>query len=634
MPRHYPDGIKVFSESVRSELVGAQHRRMGQNLTPGEKEALNELQTLQKEGKIVMQPGDKNAGICIMNREDYIQEAMRQLNDTYIDDAWETQHYYKKVSEEEVGRQFDEVKATLDEGLQKGYLTEKMHKTLLPPKPQASKFYLLPKLHKEFNGFPKCRPIVASSGCNTERISWWSDQQVKEKVKKLDSYIEDTPDLLRQFLDINEKDDIPEGTIPISIDIQSMYSNIPLEEGLAAFRECLEDRTDEQKNAIPTDYVMKIVRLVMTKNIFSFNEEYWLQLLGTCMGTRVSPSYANLFMGVLEKKMIHNCPPHLKQFIYLWKRFIDDILLFWSGTWLQFQKFFEFLNWYHATIKFDKPCYNPSDNSCNFLDLKISIKDRVIRTDLYRKPTDKPRALLPSSAHPNHIPTNIIYSMAFRLLRICDDENIFNERLAELKNNFLLPRNYKSRIIDSQFKRVKELPGDTYTEKRKLALKKKVRNADPRTQKRVKVVFDFNPLLPKISNVLKKHHRTMISDNPELRDSFPDPPMTCLRQGPNLRRLLCKSSLIKVTRPARAAHRSAAGWKRCSHTTGRQCAKCPYTPSTASSVTSHINGYTHHITTPITCSSENVIYLYKCTKCSTNFSINKKNKNPVCPRAK
>ena len=363
-----------------------------------------------------------------------------------------------------------------------------MHKTLLPPKPQASKFYLLPKLHKEFEGFPKCRPIVASSGCNTERISWWSDQQVKDKVKKLDSYIEDTPDLLRQFLDINEKDDIPEDTIPISIDI-SMYSNIPLEEGLAAFRECLEER---------------------------------------------------------------------------------------------------------------RPCYNPQYNSCNFLDLKISIKDRVIRTDLYRKPTDKPRALLPSSAHPNHIPTNIIYSMAFRLLRICDEENIFEERLAELKNNFLLPRSYKSRIIENQFKRVKELPGENYAQRRKLALQKKIRNQDPQTKKRVKAVFDFNPLLPKISTVLKKHHRTMLSDNPELKDSFPDPPMACLRQGPNLRRLLCKSSLIKATRPARATHRSAAGWKRCSHTSGRQCAKCPFTPPTASSVTSHITGYTHHITTPIT----------------------------------
>ena len=69
-----------------------------------------------------------------------------------------------------------------------------------------------------------------------------------------------------------------------------------------------------------------------------------------------------------------------------------------------------------STIKFDTPCYNAEDNSCNFLDLKISIKDGVIRTDLYRKPTDKPRALLPSSAHPTHIQQNIIHSMAFRLL--------------------------------------------------------------------------------------------------------------------------------------------------------------------------------------------------------------------------
>ena len=49
----------------------------------------------------------------------------------------------------------------------------------------------------------------------------------------------------------------------------------------------------------------------MTKNIFTFNEETWLQLLVTCMGTRVSPSYANLFMAALEKKMIAHCPAHL-----------------------------------------------------------------------------------------------------------------------------------------------------------------------------------------------------------------------------------------------------------------------------------------------------------------------------------
>ena len=56
--------------------------------------------------------------------------------------------------------------------------------------------------------------------------------------------------------------------------------------------------------------------------------------------------------------------------------------------------------------------------------------------------------------------------------------------------------------------------------------------------------------------------------------------------------------------------------------------------TTAASVTSHITGYTHHITTPITCTTENTIYLWKCTKCKINFSINKRNETPVCPKAR
>ena len=71
------------------------------------------------------------------------------------------------------------------------------------------------------------------------------------------------------------------------------------------------------------------------------------------MGTRVIPNYANLFMGILEKQMLSNCPAHLKNFIYLWKRFIDDCLIFWSGNWDQFIEFFNYLNSFHPTMKFD-----------------------------------------------------------------------------------------------------------------------------------------------------------------------------------------------------------------------------------------------------------------------------------------
>ena len=108
--------------------------------------------------------------------------------------------------------------------------------------------------------------------------------------------------------------------------------------------------------------------------------------------------------------------------------------------------------------------------------------------------------------------------------------------------------------------------------------------------------FDYNPVLPKLSKVMTKHHRTMLRDNPDLKKVFSQPPMASLRQGPNLRKLLCRAILPKLSRnPSRATHRTSAGWRRCSSTTGRQCPICPLTPVSALSVTSHLTGYNTHI---------------------------------------
>ena len=63
--------------------------------------------------------------------------------------------------------------------------------------------------------------------------------------------------------------------------------------------------------------------------------------------------------------------------------------------------------------------------------------------------------------------------MGFRLLRICSSETLFEKRLKELKEDFLIPRDYKPRIIDAQFKRLRELPGVNYDDKRREANKKK-----------------------------------------------------------------------------------------------------------------------------------------------------------------
>ena len=123
-----------------------------------------------------------------------------------------------------------------------------------------SNLCLLPKIHKKFERIPKGRPIIAGCGSNTERISWLLDKIAKDSVKNLNSYIEDTPDLLRRFNEINKNENLPPSAKPYSIDIKSFYTNILLKEGIEAFKENLEK---SKNKSIPSDYLIKLLKLVM-----------------------------------------------------------------------------------------------------------------------------------------------------------------------------------------------------------------------------------------------------------------------------------------------------------------------------------------------------------------------------------
>ena len=82
--------------------------------------------------------------------------------------------------------------------------------------------------------------------------------------------------------------------------------------------------------------------------------------------------------------------------------------------------------------------------------------------------------------------------MAFRLLRICSSEDVFETRLEELKTEFLVPRNYHPRIIDAEFKKIRNLPGDNFSEtKTKCSGKKETQSEE---NKKANSAFQFKPI--------------------------------------------------------------------------------------------------------------------------------------------
>ncbi|XP_041461178.1 uncharacterized protein LOC121412434 [Lytechinus variegatus] len=114
------------------------------------------------------------------------------------------------------------------------HLSEKAHKFLFPTNAKPARFYLLPKIHKPGN---PGRPILSGNGSPTEHISLFVDYHIKPLVSRAPSYIHDTPDFLRKLNDI--KDQIPETAIIGTLEVSSLYTNIPHDEGIQASCEAL-----------------------------------------------------------------------------------------------------------------------------------------------------------------------------------------------------------------------------------------------------------------------------------------------------------------------------------------------------------------------------------------------------------
>lgn len=271
--------------------------------------------------------------------------------------------------------------------------------------------------------------------------------------------------------------------------------------------------------------------------------------------------------------------------------------------------FLEQLNSLHPTIKFTYTftcpfvCTYPSDivhdcfcyssRSIAFLDTLVTIRDNVLVTDVYKKPTDRCQYLLPSSSHPAHVTNNIPYSLCYRLLRICTFKDTLKLRLQELKT-LLLSRSYCEKIVDNAISRVLDM-------NRKEALVKKEKNINHR----IPFVVTFHPALPSLSNILKNAWNVMIKDE-HLKDVFPKPPMVAYRQP---KKSSIRSHLVKAKLPEKQK-RVIVGMKKCNKP---KCSTCPFVTE-SKIVFSSANDFSINLKHAVSCETSNLVYVITCNR--------------------
>ena len=218
-------------------------------------------------------------------------------------------------------------------------ISQKTAEYLILETPRTPNFYLLPKIHKNKIP-PPGRPIVSANGCPSERISQFVDHFIQPLVQKLPSYLRDSTHLINILKGLP----LPDIAILASLDVTSIYTNIPNSEGINATASYLFNHRSPTKN--PTNSSLcKLLELVLTTHNFFFDNKEYLQIGGTARGTKLALSFANLFMGHFEDKFVYSC--HLQPFI--WKRFIDDIFFIWTYAQVELDKFVSYLNHCHDT---------------------------------------------------------------------------------------------------------------------------------------------------------------------------------------------------------------------------------------------------------------------------------------------
>ena len=404
------------------------------NLT---EEELQALLSLRQNPDIVIKPADKGSATVIMDKNLYIAEGYRQLNNAT---------HYKKLDSPKFPETAEKIRNILSELHEHNLITKKQLSYLLPPPdPRPRQLYLLPKIHKSLDKWPvrgkmpPGRPIISDCSSESYYVAEYIDHFLQSLSAVHASYVKDTPDFLAKLNSIRTKPD----SLLITMDVESMYTNIDNEAGLEAVRKAFASQPDPFRS---DKHTLELLEIGLKNNDFEFNGEIFLQISGTAMGKKFAPSYANIFMANWETEALQTC--YQKPAIYL--RYLDDIFLVWDHGEENFWNFFNILNNHHPSIRLTA---RVEKQSIDFLDVTIFKDDDhtqtgKLETKVFFKTTDTHQLLHKDSFHPKHTFAGIIKSQIMRFYRICSRTIDFNDACTILFKA-LRKRGYSTRFLRS-----------------------------------------------------------------------------------------------------------------------------------------------------------------------------------------
>ncbi|XP_053686358.1 uncharacterized protein LOC128735904 [Sabethes cyaneus] len=281
---------------------------------------------------------------------------------------------------------------------------------------------------------------------------------------------------------------IPGGTVMYSLDVVSLYTNIPTDD----VYQCVEEKWNDLRNhtSIPWDSFKTAMKTVLDASFFKYNNKFFSQVQGVPMGSPLSPVVANIIMEKLEKATLttlneNNIP------IEFYRRYVDDCFLI--GKEEEINIVLNESNKFHDTIQFT---VEKEVNSCiRFLDLTLTRKNNQIGKTWHPKQKDG-RYLDFYSESPHTHKVNTVTALFDRALKLTDSEKRHESILAA--KSTLRKNNYPDQLINRTLTNRVHLLYNT------------LQNANNEEQPKKYISLPYIPCMSeKVAKVLHKHDVTV-----------------------------------------------------------------------------------------------------------------------------
>jgi len=434
-PRQIDYRVNNFLKGLR----GLFRRRLGQhNLTPHQRHLLTSLQANES---IIIAHADKNLGPVGIDVEHYIKLGLDHLQDTST---------YKLLSEEQASHEIDTLwqemhawtirhrRSLPDDTVY--FIREHMDKAMKDP---LGYIYLLIKLHKlPITG----RPVCSDCGSLPHALGRCVDSVLQPIVRDQALYFKNSAELKTELETLM----LPANASLFTYDAVAMYPSINTNDCLERLSSYLSNQEVILKYGYSAKALLEAIELVMFNNRMRFGDIIVKQLSGIAMGMSPAPTIANLYVAIYEEMHILQFLP--SPILYL-RRFIDDGFGIWlhdpdplidEKNWSDFQACLNAsgLNW----------IFSKRADEVIFMDLRLRIEGRHIKTSLYAKPMALHLYLPPHSCHAPGVLSGLVCGNILRIYTLCSDAKDIDKEL-KLFFHRLLDRGYQMEQLTPHFQR-------------------------------------------------------------------------------------------------------------------------------------------------------------------------------------